>query len=221
MARLKDIGEVKQIEIEGTWSVRPTLGNLDESRRIVTQYVCNDSALWFYHAEEKNPLSARTGANIWQMFSSANNRSTRGSQLMPSDLRKLQELLKSKSDKKHFVLYSASLRLLSGRMVLHIQGTEVDTQLEHNCVVVPKRSVRGWVVQELGFRFPRAWHRQIPLACNGNYSRLISSAWNAIEWNESMPPLCVPSKVPANATTQPLVPAAFASPMMSAAFAPL
>lgn len=200
MAKLKELGEVRQLDIQGTWSIRPTLGNLDDSRRIVAQYLCPENGLWFYHAEEKNPLSAVTGASVWQLFSSVNGRD--GSQLMPSDLKRLQELLKAKGDRKQFVLYSACLRLVSGRMVLHIQGTEVVTQLEHNCVIVPRRTVRGWVVQELGFRFSRAWHRKVPLdGCN--YNRIISAAWNAIEWNESLPPLCVPGKATPAAVSQP------------------
>lgn len=204
MAKLVDIGEARQIEIEGMWSLRPSLGNFVESRRIVAQYLCVENGLWFYHAEDRKPLSAASGASIWQMFSTEKSRGERGRQLMPTELKKLGELLKSKGDRNHFRLYSASLRLMGRRMVLHVQGTEIETQLEHNCVLVPKRTIDGWVCQELGFRFPRFWHKKTPLPGKISYEKLIGSAWGSIEWNEAMPPLYVPSKVVAAAVLQPV-----------------
>ena len=202
MAKLKDLGEMRQIEIEGAWTMKPNLGNLDATRRIVSQFRCSDSNLWFFHAEEKTPLSAASGASIWQLFSSVKAPSEQNRELMPSDLRKLSELLKDKCDRKQFVLLSARLRLLTGRVVLHVQGTEVATQMEHNCIVLPKRTASGWAVQELGFSFESSWHKKVPLETKGSYGKLISTAWNTIEWNESMPPLYVPSKVMSSAIPQ-------------------
>ena len=207
MAKFKELGEVRQIEIEGTWVVRPDLGNLDENRRVVSQYLCGENSLWFYHAEDKVPLSAASGASIWQLFSAARGANEQTRQLMPSDFKKLTEMLKVKGDSSKFTLYSARLRVLAGRMMLHVQGTEVETQVEHDCVLLPKRTVSGWMVQELGFRFDRSWHKKMPLVGRRSYSKLISSAWNSIEWNQTMPPLYVPSKVAAAPVSLPAVPA--------------
>lgn len=195
MAKLKDLGEIRQIEVEGSWTMRPDLGNLDATKRIVSQYRFGETSLWLFHAEEKVPLSAASGASIWQIFSSAKSPKEQNRQLMPSDLRKLSELLKGRNDEKQFVLCSARLRLLAGRVVLHVQGTEVITQTEHNCIIVPKRTPSGWSSQELGFRFDGSWHKKVPLESKHSFGKLIAAAWNTIEWNQSMPPLYVPSKL--------------------------
>ncbi|MGH9554018.1 MAG: hypothetical protein ACRD3W_31860, partial [Terriglobales bacterium] len=185
-----------EIDIPGRWARQPIGIKFLGKRRIVAEFYRPDILATFYYAEKSLMPGSPDIAYIWQTFSSTKSPRDFGRELLPSELRRFRMIMEEYTDVNEFALLSARLRWLSSRLALQIAGWHAETNEEVNCVIVPQRRGDGWIMEEIGFRFPRDWHARLPAPnSGGGYMSLIEQMWNSLSWNTTLPPLYVPSKI--------------------------